>query len=135
MRAVLTLATLLSLAAPARATDDPRALVGLWDIRVLGGTAGGDFGTVRIRLEDGALRGAMTFVDTSAAIEATEDCVVQAMDRAVSITCTVLTPDPSGYAPDDFTLRLVTPDRMEGEMLSTTGGPAVLTRRGTVPTS
>jgi hypothetical protein len=128
---VLALAILGPDASVARADD---TLIGTWNIQVHGGTAEGDYGRIDIRREEGGLVGDMTFTDVSAEITATEFCQVWPGDPVISIYCVVLTPDPATYAADNLSMRRVSLDRLEGRMLSTTEGPATMTR-GEAPTS
>jgi hypothetical protein len=132
--AALTLAAILP-AGPAPAdVADMGALVGTWTIAVHDGSARGDHGTITISRSGDGLVGDMTFTDASAQVQSTQVCQVWPGDPTISIWCTVLTPDPGGYAPDNLSVRLVSSDRMEGVMISLTSGRATLTR-GETPTS
>jgi hypothetical protein len=113
-------------------------LVGLWQITVHDGTAQGDHGQIEIRQTAGGLVGEMVFNDVSDSITATQSCRVWNGNPTIQIFCTVLTVDPANYAPeyfpDNLIVRLVSPDLMEGQMVSATTGTATLTR-GETPTS
>ncbi len=126
MRAILTALILICLAPPAWASSE---LLGIWDIEVTGGTANGDVGVIVIREENGALVGELEYHDADARVTAQELCDVREARGVISITCKVLSPISSDYWPDDFNLRLVSPNRMEGRLHSATGGPAVFIRR------
>lgn len=127
----LALALLQSGAGVARADD---TLVGAWSIDVHGGDAAGDHGTIVIRREEDRLVADLTYTDARAGITATEACQVWVGSPTISIWCEVLAPKRDDYWPDNFALRRVGADRMEGHVLSISTGDATLTREE-VPTS
>ena len=127
MRWLVVVTVLIAASLPARAAS---GLLGIWDIEVTGGTAIGDVGVIVIReTGHGGLIGDLEYRDADAEVTATERCEVRERADLISITCTVLTPDSPLYFPDDFNLRLVSPNRLEGRLYSATGGPAVFVRR------
>lgn len=125
IRAALMLGLVL-LAGPARADD--AVLLGVWDIRVSGDTADGDYGVITIRRQGDALVADMTFTDVSADVTARQTCAVAANGAQVGVVCQVLTPEV-GYAPDDLQLTIASANLLVGRLVSTTTGKAVLTRR------
>jgi hypothetical protein len=126
------LALILAAAALPAAADD--ILLGTWDITVTDGSAVGDHGTLTIERRNGVYEGDMVFVDVSHGTTATERCNVWPDLPAVKVYCVVLTPLSPTYLPDNLTLNLVNPNRMEGQLVSGTTGTAILTRQS-VPSS
>jgi hypothetical protein len=126
--AAVALAALLP--GPGMAQD---ALVGVWEISVLDGPEQGDIGQIAIRQTADGLAGDMVFTDVKDGVSATESCRVWSGTPTIQIYCTVLTVDPTrfspSYFPDNFVVRLVAPDLMEGLIVSATTGNATLTRR------
>lgn len=115
----------------ARADD---TLIGTWDIEVHEGIPAGDYGTITIRRDGDRLVGDLTYTDTRADITASEFCQVWVGTPTITIWCEVLAPKLDDYWPDNFAMRRVSHDRMEGQVLSITSGAATMTR-GEVPTS
>jgi hypothetical protein len=113
-------------------------LVGLWDIEVQGGTAEGDHGQITISGTAEGLVGDLVYVDVSYGATATQTCRVWKGDTTISIYCRVVSVAPTDkahdYFPDNFFVRQVASDRMEGQTVSATSGNATLTR-GEQPTS
>lgn len=120
---------LLALALTPLTANATSALLGIWDIEVVGGTANGDAGVIVIREQDGKLVADLEYHDADARVTATEICDVREQSVFISITCRVITPQSPDYFPDDFNLHVVGPNRLEGRLHSATGGPAVFTRR------
>jgi hypothetical protein len=131
VRAILVSLCLAVAALPAAADD---MLLGTWDITVTDGSAVGDHGTLTIVRRNGVYEGDMVFVDADAGITATERCNVWPDLPAVKVYCVVLTPQSPTYLPDNLTLDVVNPNRMEGRLVSATTGTAILTRKS-VPSS
>lgn len=109
-------------------------LLGTWDITVTDGSAVGDLGTLTILRRNGIYEGDMTFVDVDAGITATERCNVWPALPKVTVYCTVLSPVPPTYRPDNLVLEVANPNRLVGRLVSATTGTAILTRQ-VVPSS
>jgi hypothetical protein len=129
---VSCLALCLAAAALPAAADD--MLLGTWDITITDGSAVGDHGTLNIEKRNGVYEGDMVFVDADAGVTATERCNVWPDLPAVKVYCVVLTPQRPTYLPDNLTLQVANPNRLEGQLVSATTGTAILTRQS-VPSS
>ncbi|MBL8551886.1 MAG: hypothetical protein JNJ73_18000 [Hyphomonadaceae bacterium] len=53
-----------------------------------------------------------------------QDCTAVHSQGSLRLSCTIVRVQPSNYAPDDFALRVVSADAMQGELVSTWNAPA-----------
>lgn len=123
--------------APPAAAQPPETidLSGKWRIEMIEGPSKGDHAVMTVRPAapgeeaDGArfYDAEMRFTDSRTGRTAAETCVLKAIQRAVTVRCATNEPN---WAPDDFDLTIVAPDRMRGPHTSAVSGEALFFRQG-----
>lgn len=117
--------------APSRSADASQVdLSGRWLVKMVDGPSKGDHAVVDVApatARDGArfYDAEMRFTDSRTNRTAFETCVLKAQGRTVTVRCAT---DEPFWAPDDFDLTIVSPNRMRGKHTSAVSGVALFYR-------